>query len=43
MPGGQSRVVWDFTIAQGKVVHIDMIAGADSLNELDLVIFDDDQ
>jgi ketosteroid isomerase-like protein len=39
-PGGQPKVVWDFTIANGKVVRIDMIAAADSLRELDLVLFD---
>jgi RNA polymerase sigma-70 factor, ECF subfamily len=40
-PGGQPKVVWDFTISHGKIARIDMIAAADSLGELDLVIFDD--
>jgi RNA polymerase sigma-70 factor, ECF subfamily len=40
-PGGKPRVVWDFTISHGKIARIDMIASADSLGELDLVIFDD--
>jgi RNA polymerase sigma factor (sigma-70 family) len=39
--GGRAKVVWDITIVHGKIVRIDMIAAADSLEELDLVIFDD--
>ena len=40
-PGGRPRVVWDMTIAHGRIVRIDMLAAADSLEELDLVIFGD--
>jgi RNA polymerase sigma factor (sigma-70 family) len=39
--GGRPRVAWDFTIRHGKVVHIDMLAAPDSLNDLDLTILDD--
>jgi RNA polymerase sigma-70 factor (ECF subfamily) len=35
-PGGRPKVVWDFTIADHKVVRIDMVAATDSLGELDL-------
>jgi RNA polymerase sigma-70 factor (ECF subfamily) len=38
---GRPRVVWDFTITDGKVVHIDMLAATDSLADLDLTILDD--
>jgi RNA polymerase sigma factor (sigma-70 family) len=40
-PGGTSRVVFDFTIAQGKIVAIEMIADADRLHALDLAVLDD--
>jgi hypothetical protein len=33
--------VWDFTIEDGKVVHIDMLAAPDSLDRLDLTIVDE--
>jgi RNA polymerase sigma-70 factor, ECF subfamily len=36
--GGRLRVAWDFTIRDGKVVHIDMLAAPDSLEELDVRI-----
>ena len=39
-PGGQSKVVWDVTTVNGKIVQLDMIAVHESLAELDLVIFD---
>jgi hypothetical protein len=39
--GGRPKVAWDFTISDGKVVHIDMLAADDSLDELDVTIFDD--
>jgi hypothetical protein len=39
--GGRPKVVWDFAIRHGKVVHIDMLAAADSLDDLDLTILDD--
>ena len=34
--GGRPRVVWDFTIEDGKVVHIDMLADVDTLDGLEL-------
>jgi len=39
--GGTPRVVFDFTIAQGKIVAIGMIADPARLRQLDLVILDD--
>jgi RNA polymerase sigma factor (sigma-70 family) len=38
--GGRPKVAWDFTIAHGKIVHIEMIAGPDSLGQLDLTVLD---
>jgi hypothetical protein len=38
--GGQPKVVWDFTIRNGKIVYIDMLAAPDSLDDLDLTILD---
>jgi RNA polymerase sigma factor (sigma-70 family) len=38
---GQPKVAWDFTISHGKIVHIDMLAARDSLDDLDLAILDD--
>jgi len=40
-PGGQPRVVFDFTIVGGKIVAIDLIADPASLDELDLAILTD--
>jgi RNA polymerase sigma-70 factor (ECF subfamily) len=40
-PGGRPRVVFGFTIAQGKIVGIEMIADPDRLRQLDLVIVED--
>jgi RNA polymerase sigma-70 factor (ECF subfamily) len=37
-PGGRPRVVWGFTIVDGKVVGIDMVADPDRLRDLDLTI-----
>ena len=37
-PGGQPRVVFDFTIADEKVIKIDLIADPTSLQEFDLTI-----
>jgi RNA polymerase sigma factor (sigma-70 family) len=37
---GRLKVAWDFTISCGKVVHIDMLAAPDSLNDLDLKVLD---
>ncbi len=39
--GGRPKVVWDFTISDGKIVHIDMLAAPDSLDDLDLTILAD--
>jgi hypothetical protein len=33
-------VVWDFTIREDKVVHIDMLAAADSLDLLDVTVLE---
>jgi RNA polymerase sigma-70 factor (ECF subfamily) len=38
--GGRLKVVWDFTIREDKVVHIDMLAAADSLELLDVTVLD---
>ena len=38
--GGRLKVAWDFTIRDGKVVHIDMLAAPDSLDDLDLTVLD---
>jgi RNA polymerase sigma factor (sigma-70 family) len=38
--GGRPRVAWDFTIMHGKIVHIDMLAAPDSLDDLDLTVLD---
>jgi RNA polymerase sigma-70 factor (ECF subfamily) len=35
---GKPKVAWDFTISHGKIVHIDMLAARDALNDLDLTI-----
>jgi RNA polymerase sigma-70 factor (ECF subfamily) len=39
-PGGRPRVVFGFTIAGGRVVEIDMVADAERVGELDLVLLD---
>jgi RNA polymerase sigma-70 factor (ECF subfamily) len=38
---GRPKVVWDFTIEDGKVVHIDMLAATDILDGLDLTVLDE--
>jgi RNA polymerase sigma-70 factor, ECF subfamily len=38
---GRPKVVWDFTIEDGKVVHIDMLAATDILAGLDLTVLDE--
>jgi RNA polymerase sigma-70 factor (ECF subfamily) len=38
--GGQPRVVFDFTIANGRIVAIDLIADPLRLEQLDLVVLD---
>ena len=35
-----AAVVWDFTISDGKIVHIDMLAASDSLDRIDLTVLD---
>ena len=40
-PGGRPRVVFGFTITNGKIVRIDMLADPTRLGELDLVILGD--
>ena len=39
--GGRPKVVWDLTISDGRIVHIDMLAAPDSLDDLDVTILDD--
>ncbi len=39
-PGGRAKVVWDITVTGDRITRIDMVADADSLDELDLVILD---
>ena len=39
-PGGRPRVVFGFTITDGKIVAIDLIADPEQLRKLDLVILD---
>jgi RNA polymerase sigma-70 factor, ECF subfamily len=41
--GGRAKVAWDFTIRDGKVVHIDMLAASDTLDDLDLAILETDE
>ncbi len=41
MPGGELRVVYDFTTSGGKITAIDLIADPDRLPDLDLVILGD--
>ncbi len=40
---GRAKVAWDFTIRDGKVVHIDMLAESDTLDDLDLTILPTDE
>jgi RNA polymerase sigma factor (sigma-70 family) len=40
-PGGRPRVVFGFTIADGKVVGIELLADPARLRELDLLVLDD--
>ena len=37
-PGGRPRVVFDFTMARGKIVRIDLIGDPERLRRLDLTI-----
>jgi RNA polymerase sigma factor (sigma-70 family) len=40
--GGRPQVVFDFTITNGKIVAIDLLADPERLDELDLVVLDDE-
>jgi RNA polymerase sigma factor (sigma-70 family) len=40
-PGGQPRVVFGFTIADGRIVEIELLADPERLRQLDLAILDD--
>jgi RNA polymerase sigma-70 factor, ECF subfamily len=40
---GRAKVAWDFTIRDGKIVHIDMLAGSDTFDGLDLTILETDE
>jgi hypothetical protein len=35
---GRPKVAWDFTIRRGRIVHIDMLAASDSLDDLDRTV-----
>jgi RNA polymerase sigma-70 factor (ECF subfamily) len=37
-PGGQPRVVIGFTITDGKIVEIELLADSDRIRQLDLAI-----
>jgi RNA polymerase sigma-70 factor (ECF subfamily) len=37
-PGGSPKVLWNIAVANDRIVRIDMIAAADTLGELDLVV-----
>ena len=39
--GGRPKVAWDFTIVDGKVAHIDMIAAPESLDQLEVTMLGD--
>jgi RNA polymerase sigma-70 factor (ECF subfamily) len=39
--GGRPKVAWDFTIVDGRVAHIDMIAASDSLDQLEVAMLED--
>lgn len=40
-PGGRPRVVFGFTITEGKIVAIDLVAAPERLSQLDLVVLGD--
>jgi RNA polymerase sigma factor (sigma-70 family) len=40
-PGGKAKVVWEVTIVNNTITDIYMIAAAETLDELDLVMLDD--
>ncbi len=39
-PGGRPRVVFGFTITEGKIVAIDLVADLERLDQLDLVLLE---
>jgi RNA polymerase sigma factor (sigma-70 family) len=41
MPGGELRVVYDFTISGNRITAIDLIADPERFGELDLVVLED--
>jgi hypothetical protein len=40
-PGGRPRVVFDFKVAGGKIVEIDVLADPARLHRLDVTLLDD--
>jgi RNA polymerase sigma-70 factor (ECF subfamily) len=38
--GGKPKVVWEFMVDEGRVVHIDMVASGERLAELEVVVVD---
>jgi RNA polymerase sigma factor (sigma-70 family) len=38
--GGRTKVAWDFTIVDDTIVHIAMLAEPDTLDDLDLTVFE---
>jgi hypothetical protein len=42
-PGGRPRVAFGFTITDGKIVAIDLVADPSRLSQLDLVLLDDSE
>lgn len=40
-PGGRPKVIWDFAIANGTIVEIEMLADPNTMNELELTLFAD--
>jgi RNA polymerase sigma factor (sigma-70 family) len=38
--GGNTKVAWDFTIVDDKVTHISMLAAPDTIDDLDLAVFE---
>lgn len=40
MVGGRTRVAWDFTITEGKITHIAMLAAPATLAELEVTVLD---
>jgi RNA polymerase sigma-70 factor (ECF subfamily) len=38
--GGNTKVAWDFTIVEDRIVHIAMLAAPDTLDDLDLTVFE---